>query len=92
MLRPISVDFCLTFDANYRNIILRPISVDFCLTFDANYRDIMLRPISVDFCLTFDANYRDIIKRWSEAMDFFQTIFKTNIFLLHIIENYIIKG
>ena len=31
MLRPISVDFCLTFDADYRNIMLPPISVDFCL-------------------------------------------------------------
>ena len=32
------------------------------------------------------------VKRWSEAMDFLQTIFKTNIFLLRIFENYIIKG
>ena len=32
------------------------------------------------------------VKRWSEAMDFFQTIFKTNISLLGIFENYIIKG
>ena len=31
-------------------------------------------------------------KRWSEAMDFFQTIFKTNISLSGIFENYIIKG
>ena len=37
-LRPISVDFCLTFDLNYRDIILRPISVDFCLTFDWEIR------------------------------------------------------
>ena len=43
MLRPISVDFCLTFDAKYRDIVLRPISVDFRLTFDAKYRNIMLR-------------------------------------------------
>ena len=57
MLRPISVDFCLTFDFNYRDNMLRPISVDLCLTFDFNYRDIMFCPISVDFCLTFDANY-----------------------------------
>ena len=27
------------------------------------------------------------VKRWSEAMDFLQTIFKTNIFLLRIFEN-----
>ena len=27
------------------------------------------------------------VKRWSEAMDFLQTIFKTNIFLLRILEN-----
>ena len=39
MLRPISVDFCLTFDTNYRDIMLHPISVDFCLTFDDTYRD-----------------------------------------------------
>ena len=32
------------------------------------------------------------VKRWSEAMDFFQTIFKTNISLSGIFENYIIKG
>ena len=29
------------------------------------------------------------VKRWSEAMDFLQTIFKTNIFVLRIFENYI---
>ena len=28
------------------------------------------------------------VKRWSEAMDFLQTIFKTNIFLLRIFENH----
>ena len=27
------------------------------------------------------------VKRWSEAMDFLLTIFKTNIFLLRILEN-----
>ena len=27
------------------------------------------------------------VKRWSEALDFLQTIFKTNIFLLRIFEN-----
>ena len=32
------------------------------------------------------------VKRWSKAMDFFQTIFKTNISLSGIFENYIIKG
>ena len=32
------------------------------------------------------------VKRWSEAMDFLQTIFKTNIFLSRIFENSIIKG
>ena len=32
------------------------------------------------------------VKRWSEAMDFLQTIFKTNIFLLRILEIYTIKG
>ena len=32
------------------------------------------------------------VKRWSEAMDFLQTIFKTNISLSGIFENYIIKG
>ena len=31
------------------------------------------------------------VKRWSEAMDFLLTIFKTNIFLLRIFENHIIK-
>ena len=29
------------------------------------------------------------VKRWSEALDFLQTIFKTNIFLWHIFKNYI---
>ena len=29
------------------------------------------------------------VKRWSEAMDFLQTIFKINIFLLPIFENYV---
>jgi hypothetical protein len=28
------------------------------------------------------------VKRWSKAMDFLQTIFKTNIFLSRIFENY----
>ena len=51
MLRPISVDFCLTFDANYRVIMLRPIFVDFCLTFDANYRNIMLCEFLLIFAL-----------------------------------------
>ena len=32
------------------------------------------------------------VKRWSEAMDFLQTIFETNISLSGIFENYIIKG
>ena len=32
------------------------------------------------------------VKRWSEAMDFIQTIFNTNISLSGIFENYIIKG
>ena len=32
------------------------------------------------------------VKRWSEAMDFFQTIFETNISLSGIFENYIIKS
>jgi hypothetical protein len=32
------------------------------------------------------------VKRWSEAMDFLQTIFKTNIFLSRILEIYVIKG
>ena len=32
------------------------------------------------------------VKRWSEAMDLLQTIFKTNIFLLRIFQNYVIKG
>ena len=32
------------------------------------------------------------VKQWSEAMDFLQTIFKTNIFLLRIFENYYTKN
>ena len=32
------------------------------------------------------------VKRWSEAMDFFKTIFITNISLSGIFQNYIIKG
>ena len=32
------------------------------------------------------------VKRWSEAMDFIQNIFNTNISLSGIFENYIIKG
>ena len=36
IFHPIFVGFCLTFDANYRNINAVWISVDFCLTFDAN--------------------------------------------------------
>ena len=32
------------------------------------------------------------VKRWSEAMDFLQTILKTNTFLSPIFKNYIIKG
>ena len=32
------------------------------------------------------------VKRWSEAMDFLQTFFKTNIFSLCILDIYIIKG